>query len=148
MGQDAQGQRLGGRNGLESHQKFHSLSYLTCLVTGAAFDSEEPSYHVVRPEPFNMNFDQGDNNCGITVVDVTALHNLKYCFVMYHQDQIYWEEFQVMAPLRASNYLWPYSHIEMNQNTFQAKFQKLVQQFEGRDIVEVGALNGTWPRKE
>jgi hypothetical protein len=95
-----------------------------------------------------MDFDQGGNNCGITVVDITALHNLKYCFVMYQQDHIYWEDFQVMAPLRASNYLWPYRHIEMNQNTFQAKFQKLVQQFDGRDIVEVGALNGTWPRKE
>jgi hypothetical protein len=30
-----------------------------------------------------MGFDQGDNNDGITVIDITDLESVKYCFVNF-----------------------------------------------------------------
>lgn len=45
-----------------SHVPFPFIA--TCLVTGASFDAEEGYYHGVLMEPFDMAYDEGDNNNG------------------------------------------------------------------------------------
>ena len=55
---------------------------MTCLVIAASFVVEPPyNYPRISPEPLGMPFDGGDNNDGITVIDVTQPENLRYCFV-------------------------------------------------------------------
>lgn len=54
---------------------------LTCLTVGASFRSEEGYFHAAQAAEFDMDFDEGDNNNGITVLDITDLDHVKYCFV-------------------------------------------------------------------
>jgi len=55
---------------------------MTCLVIAASFVVEPPhNTPRISPEPFGMPYDGGDNNDGITVIDITQPENLRYCFV-------------------------------------------------------------------
>ena len=53
----------------------------TCLVVGAGYDFDRHSAEVVHVLSFDLGFDQGDNNDGITVIDITDLDDVRYCFV-------------------------------------------------------------------
>jgi hypothetical protein len=55
----------------------------TCLPLGASFDVKEGYNANLILEPFNMVFDGGDNNDGITIIDITDLSHVRYCFVLW-----------------------------------------------------------------
>lgn len=54
---------------------------LTCLAVGVSYDSETGRAHTIHELRHDMGYDQGDNNDGITVLDITDLDNVRYCFV-------------------------------------------------------------------
>lgn len=53
----------------------------TCLVVGASFESETGRYLMTRMDPVHHGYDDGDLAAAITVLDITDLDSLKYCFV-------------------------------------------------------------------
>lgn len=53
----------------------------TCLAVGAAYDSDLGQLSMFHELAFDTGFDQGDNNDGITVLDITDLVHIRYCFV-------------------------------------------------------------------
>jgi hypothetical protein len=55
----------------------------TCFLLGASFDVKAVYNSRVTLEPFNMAFNGGDNNDGITVIDITNLTHVRYCFVFW-----------------------------------------------------------------
>ncbi|KAL8988086.1 MAG: hypothetical protein Q9177_002782 [Variospora cf. flavescens] len=89
----------------------------TCLNIGASF-SPDGNYHVLQIHPFNGAFDNGDNEDGITIFDLTDLDSVRYCFVDFKEDSV--PHLKLMTPLPARTYL-------------EAK------------LVAVGALKETWP---
>ena len=56
------------RNYYDSEVPFPFIT--TCLLLGASFDVKEGYKADLILEPFNMAFDGGDNNDGITIIDV------------------------------------------------------------------------------
>ncbi|KAL2261940.1 hypothetical protein VTK26DRAFT_2948 [Humicola hyalothermophila] len=56
----------------------------TCLVLGTSSDPDNRHFGYVHPEPPDLAFDQTDNNTGITILDITDLDNIKYCFLAWH----------------------------------------------------------------
>jgi hypothetical protein len=44
----------------------------TCLLLGASLNVKEGYNATLTLEPFNMSFDGGDNNGGITVIDINS----------------------------------------------------------------------------
>lgn len=54
---------------------------MTCLIIGASFDPDT-CYNYAMPHvlPFGMPFDGGDNNDGITIIDITDLRKVKHSF--------------------------------------------------------------------
>lgn len=57
----------------------------TCLILGTSTDSDNCTANIVHLEPQDLGFDQGDNNTGITVLDITDLDNVRYCFLAWHR---------------------------------------------------------------
>jgi hypothetical protein len=52
----------------------------TCLLLGASF-REDASDAVVTPLDFRMEWYHSDNEDGVTVLDITDLANLRYCYL-------------------------------------------------------------------
>lgn len=52
----------------------------TCLVTGAAYDFEQGEVQTASELDFDTGFNQGHNEDGITVLDITDLTDVRYCF--------------------------------------------------------------------
>lgn len=57
----------------------------TCLVLGAGTERDLVWPSAVHLEPQETGFDQGDNNEGITVLDISDLDNVRYCFTSWHR---------------------------------------------------------------
>jgi len=96
----------------KSHYNSPSVPFpfiMTCLVIAASF-VVEPSHNYSRisPEPFGMPYDGGDNNDGITVIDVTQLESLRYCFVFLNQSEL---GSRRDTPLSERQYLAEYERI-------------------------------------
>lgn len=53
----------------------------TCLAIGAGYDFGRHTAQTVHELAYNTGYDQEDNNDGITVLDITDLSNVRYCFV-------------------------------------------------------------------
>ena len=56
---------------------------LTCLAIGTSYDSKTGQVQAIHELQYDMGYDQGDNNDGITVLDITDLDNVRYCFVNF-----------------------------------------------------------------
>lgn len=52
-------------------------------MLGASFDIKQGYNASVSLQPFNMPFDGDDNNDSITVIDITDLDHVRYCFMMH-----------------------------------------------------------------
>ena len=114
----------------------------TCLTLGASFDVMDGYFHGVHIEPFGMNFDEGDNNNGITVIDISELHRVRYCFVdMYGMESE--TRVPLMTPLLGSTYLWAY--YDKNNKEHQEMHGHTIDKLEKWDLVDVAALRDTWP---
>ncbi len=120
---------------------------ITCLILGASFDPTDGYFHRVQIEPFGMEYDEGDNNNGITVIDISDLFNVRYCFV----DILPWgmesnTPVSRMTPLSASTYLW--SYYNRNDKGDQEEFGQVIDKLEKWDLVDAAALRDTWPTGE
>jgi hypothetical protein len=120
----------------EIHVPFPFIT--TCLVLGASFDLKQHYSAVVTPLPFNMSFNGGDNNDGITVIDVTDLDHVRYCFVLWRYKSANVPE---MMPLPGSLYLEAYYGSNIGE-----RLQELVRDFEVWDLISTDALRSAWPK--
>lgn len=121
----------------------YSFPYiLTCLIHGASFSAKRGYYHQVQVEPFNLEFDGGDNNNGITILDITELNSVRYCFVDF-QGMESAREVQLMSPLSAADYLWAY--YDKDDSKSQEQFGTLVEELMAWPLVDVDSLSSTWP---
>lgn len=110
---------------------------LTSLAVGASLRPDEAYHAFVHALPFNLSFDGGDNNDGITVIDITDLDNPRYCFVnfstMYGDEEDSGER-PLMTPLSGSEYSAAYDDLDAS--------------LEGPEpvpLVDGRALNSVWP---
>ncbi len=117
----------------------------TCLILGASFDSTDGYLHGVDIEPFGMEYNEGDNNNGITIIDVSELHHVRYCFAdispwgMESQTPV-----PLMTPLSASAYLW--SYYDESKKEDQERYGNVIDRLEKWDLIDVAALRETWPK--
>jgi len=116
---------------------------------------------MVHLYPFNMFFDKGNNNDGITVIDITDLDNVKQCFVVFTDDNDNYDSEEEgddsnqsgrkdpreqiiqapkWTPLKASQYLRSYYPEKSLINN-----SDIMDQFSDKKLVEVSALNSCWP---
>lgn len=108
----------------------------TCLTIGAGVDSDTGDTSLVIPERWNMGFDEGDNNDGITVLDITNPEGVRYCFVQWlcgGRDS--------MVPLTGEDYLTTY--YEPADHT--AEMKGVMQRLEKLPLIGSGDLQDAWP---
>jgi hypothetical protein len=105
----------------------------TCLAVGSSLRPDEASHAVTHVLSFNMTFDGGDNNNGITVLDITDLELVRYCFVDF-QGMESESEVDLMTPLSATTYLRAYDEFEGN-----------LEAFETFPLIDGRVLNSAWP---
>jgi hypothetical protein len=124
----------------------------TCLSTASSYDEAKPFYHMVHRNPFNLAFNGGDNNDGITVLDITYLDAVRYAFVNWHSgfgDEYYEDEYDEnyqepkpygLRPLSAAEYLKPYCR----EQDFLAS-KSLIEGFERWPLIDSDTLASAWP---
>ena len=108
-----------------------------------------------------MAFNGGDNNDGITVIDITNLTHVRYCFVFFLDDlwieeeedekgDTAWGSSPRMTPLSGPMYLSDYFNAEERSNDpkLQTQLQALEQQFDKWDLIDTASLANIWPRGE
>ncbi|KAI4129529.1 MAG: hypothetical protein LQ341_006559 [Variospora aurantia] len=117
---------------------------MTCLIVGASFNLDG-YFHGVLVEPFYMAYDQGDNNNGITIFDITNLDNVRYCFVDFYGMESK-REVDLMTPLSARTYLE--AEYELDKVDEEVGLLPLLDTFKGRHLVTTSALSDTWPDGE
>ncbi|KAL6720296.1 hypothetical protein ACLMJK_002217 [Lecanora helva] len=115
---------------------------LSCLVTGASFNVEG-YYYGILVEDFQTAYNQGDNNNGITIFDISDLDNVRYCFVDYHGMESE-REVSLMTPLSARTYLEAYYELD-DPKCEEMGLLPLLDKFKGRSIITGAALQDTWP---
>ncbi|KAL2281063.1 hypothetical protein FJTKL_12083 [Diaporthe vaccinii] len=114
----------------------------TCLVVGASYDPELGKCSSVDEECFGMGYNHGDNNNGITVLDISDLGNVRYCFVDY-QGMESARAVPLYTPLDGWTYLMAYFNdaddiVVNNQSTTKA--------LEKYALVDSSALADCWPK--
>lgn len=125
---------------------------MTSLVIGTSFDVDDAKYSNCLTMPFDLQFDQGDNNDGVTILDVSDLSRVRYCFVAFastwevetdeDEDEDEKPSIPDMAPLSGARYLSAYEpYGEDWHGSLLSAFEKL-------PLVELAALEDTWPRDD
>ncbi|KAJ4319809.1 hypothetical protein N0V84_006190 [Fusarium piperis] len=128
---------------------------LTCLAIGASYDPKTGQVQTIHELRHDTGYDQGDNNDGITVLDITDLDNVRYCFVNFGGGEVYaFEDDEDGAngsrtnspppetPLTGRQYLRGYysESDEMVQRNMD-----IIEALEAAPLVEEVALARTWP---
>jgi hypothetical protein len=123
----------------------------TCLLLGASFNIEDGYNADVTLEPFNMAFNGGCNNDGITVIDITDLSHVRYCFVLWARCEApYFDRVEgsqnvlEMRPLSGPTYLGAYYNAKQCKRS--TEFRSLIRQYDHWDLIEVDALANAWPK--
>ncbi|CAG9941772.1 unnamed protein product [Clonostachys rosea f. rosea IK726] len=98
----------------------------TCLMMGAALNPETLHAGVVHEEPYGFPFDMAGSRHGITIIDITDLENVRYCFIHCAGWQY------------AMNY---YGEDDMNLQSST----DLPNALEEKSLVDIEALVETWP---
>ncbi|KAL2860000.1 uncharacterized protein BJX67DRAFT_386444 [Aspergillus lucknowensis] len=80
----------------------------TCLVVGTSYDPQAPHISIAHEEPYWMGYNQGDNNDGITVLDITRLDKVQYCFVNFVDYDEREMKTELDTPLTGLGYLQGY----------------------------------------
>ncbi|KAH7175216.1 hypothetical protein EDB81DRAFT_705061 [Dactylonectria macrodidyma] len=119
----------------------------TCLAVGAAYDLEMGQVHTIHELAFDTGFNQGDNNDGITVLDITDLTDVRYCFVTLfgHNDDIDLEHDQAPrenTPLTGREYLRGYYS---DSHDIILNSASIIEALDNSPLIEVKALAETWP---
>ena len=96
----------------------------TCLLLGAGIDPrpESPYQHDVIPLPIAITPAEVDNNDGITVIDISNLDAVRYCFIFLRDPMIpitgiqyyrtYYPEDGPSTPQPADLEAWDLTHVE------------------------------------
>jgi hypothetical protein len=121
----------------------------TCLVLGASTNREQPYVNLVHLEPEDQGFDQGDNNNGITVIDITDIDNLRYCFACWHQRSWYSDDGESdeqtahLPPLRKPWSGWEYLRYFGSPSDPPNRFETvLADRLDKTSVIQVPALAG------
>ncbi|KAK4694341.1 hypothetical protein P7C71_g3228, partial [Lecanoromycetidae sp. Uapishka_2] len=115
---------------------------MTCLMLGASFGPSDGHISNVLVEPFHMKYNEGDNNNGITIFDVTDTCRVRYCFVDFYGMESK-REVQLMAPLSARTYLAAY--YELSDPKHQDDLVPLVEDFKAWSLIPTETLEDAWP---
>ncbi|KAM0421383.1 hypothetical protein ACHAPT_010918 [Fusarium lateritium] len=137
---------------------------LTCLAVGAAYDVEEGRVQAIHELRYDTGYDQGDNNDGITVLDITDLDHVRYCFVNPGGADIYQDgpdgqisseihpfimlHFWVAgfsnleAPLTGREYLKGYYK---DSNPLVQKHTHVIEALDESPLIDATTLARTWP---
>lgn len=125
---------------------------MTCLVVGASIDARDAKYSHVLTLPFNTRFNGARNDEGVTIIDISNLANIRYCFVSYCGLQApYDESIPNMAPLSGATYLSAYQRKPNTDQPFSRwtiALDQLLEDFKTTPLVDFETLNETWPRDE
>lgn len=96
-----------------------------------------------------MPFNGGDNNDGITVIDITDLDHVRYCFILWDGCDVFYNDedkdsqsvdVPQMTPLSGPLYLGAYYG-----SNIRGALQELVRDFEVWDLISTDALRSAWP---
>ena len=133
----------------------------TCLLLGASFDVKAVYNSVIDLQPFNMAFDEGPADDDITVIDITDLTHVRYCFIFgrkwrhevkgvgkeVEEEDHAWKR---MIPLSGPMYLSAYySTKERSKDSkLQTELQTLEQQFDKWGLIDIASLDNTFPQDE
>lgn len=113
----------------------------TWLIVGASYDPVLGSCSSVEEERFGMEYNQGDNNNGITVLDITDLRNVRYCFVDFFGMEST-REVPLHTPLDGWTYLRAYYD---DTHDFVVNNKATTDGLEKYALVELSALANCWP---
>ncbi|CAH0055717.1 unnamed protein product [Clonostachys solani] len=115
----------------------------TCLMMGASLNPDTLHAYIVTEEPFGYPFDMGQSRHGITILDITDLDNVKYCFVHLAatnpESGLPCTPFQ---PLTGWQYIKSY-YPEDDMNTERS--MDLANPLEEKSLIDVQVLAETWP---
>ncbi|KAH8812185.1 hypothetical protein F5884DRAFT_898497 [Xylogone sp. PMI_703] len=131
----------------------------TCLMVGSASDEVDDYPYAVHEQPFGVGYDQGDNNDGITVLDITDVNNIRYCFVNYSEpfeldddegglepgaeaDERRRMRNKLHQPLSGWEYLLCYYKRSSSNVQDNISASKALDKY---PLVKLEALNDTWP---
>ncbi|KAH9883434.1 hypothetical protein F4778DRAFT_766939, partial [Xylariomycetidae sp. FL2044] len=113
----------------------------TCLVVGASCDPEEARHHPVHELLFGMEYDAGDNNNGITVIDITELSRVRYCFVDF-----FGMESERSVPLNTPLTAWDYTLAYYDRaDEIVQKYQESIESLQRRPLIGIQDLHSAWP---
>jgi hypothetical protein len=126
----------------------------TCLTVGSSFDPDEGYQRRVHPMPFNTSPKQTQNDDGITVIDISDLDRLRYCFAFPKRQEVGYDSgtdsFEYIdrrGPLKASKYLSRYvssrERKKLDDHT-RLRYDELVKQVEFYELIDALALEETW----
>lgn len=111
-----------------------------------------------------MRIDGGDNNDGVTVLDVTNSHRIRYCFAnLEEREKRIWEEQDSLdsetdsievdeeiipekTPLGPCSYLWGYHNMDNPRN--QAQFGAMIGELEEYPLIDDTSLQAMWEGHE
>jgi hypothetical protein len=113
----------------------------TCLVIGSSFNASIGQNDNVSLEPWNMAFNEGDNNDGVTILDVTNPEEVRYAFVFFNQEDGRTVEKPQHVPLTASEY-WAFY---MDRQKPARLDVELLQFFKSRPVIDEESLASVWP---
>lgn len=125
----------------------------TCLTVGSS-DPEEGYQRRVHPMPFNTSPKQTQNDDGITVIDISDLDRLRYCFAFPKRQEVGYDSgtdsFEYIdrrGPLKASKYLSRYvssrERKKLDDHT-RLRYDELVKPVEFYELIDALALEQTW----
>lgn len=126
----------------------------TCLTVGSSFDPEVGYQRRVHPLTFNTSPEQADNNDGITVIDISNLDRLRYCFAFPEEQEVEYDSDNIESgytdqrgPLKASKYLSRYVNPRKAQKLdthTRQRYEELVKQVESYELIDASAFEETW----
>ncbi|KAF1356918.1 hypothetical protein BDV97DRAFT_21465 [Delphinella strobiligena] len=136
----------------DTPEDVHFPLIMTCLVVGASVDIRNAACSKVRRLPFGTPFDGVRNTDGVTIIDISNLASVRYCFVSPRGlEARYDESIPTMAPLSGATYLSayerkPHTAYEQPLSRWTLALDQLLEDFQTVPLVDFETLDETWPR--
>lgn len=112
----------------------------TCLILGASCNPVTGCHSSVSEEKFGMAFDEGDNNDGVTIIDITELSDIRYCFVNFRAI-CQKPGVPLYTPLSGWDYLESYYDID---GLSESERWQVADDLEELELVEMTSLAGVY----
>ncbi len=120
---------------------------LTCLAIGASFsmDPGRASNTLIHPEDFNLRCDRGDNNDGITVLDISDPANVRHCFMQFPWGDL--RDTLSLTPLSAEQYVTDYVP-KTDETYIMLDCGSFVKALSSSKLIDIDTLMDAWPDVE